>query len=220
MRSLHEMEAELRLRIRQYGIALPLVNPYLVNVAIVTGPPERPLRADARRNRASVLRAARAVFSDKGRDAQIDDVARRAKVGVGTVYRHFPTKEALLEALAVEQFERITGWAREALEAPDPWEAFRALIWRSAELQASDRALMEAVADRKFRAARDAHELHDCIEALLTRVKAAGAVRADASAMDVQLMMCGLGSVMQQDGDRWRRYLELMLDGLRALPVS
>jgi AcrR family transcriptional regulator len=186
-----------------------------VNVAIVTGPPERPLRADARRNHVRILRAARAVFSDQGRDAQIDDVARRAKVGVGTVYRHFPTKEALLEALAEEQFERITCWAREALEGKDPWKAFEALIWRSAELQASDRALMEAVADRKFRAARDAHDLLACTEELLTRAKAAGAVRDDASAEDVQLMMCGLGSVMQQDGNRWRRYLELMLDGLR-----
>ena len=185
-------------------------------MAIVTGPPERPLRADARRNRQRILRAARAVFSDKGRDAQIDDVARRAKVGVGTVYRHFPTKEALLEALADEQFELITRWAREALDGEDAWKAFEALIWRGAELQASDRALMEAVADRKSRAAGEAHELHACTEELLTRAKAAGAVRADAGADDVRLMMCGLGSVMQQDGDRWRRYLELMLDGLRA----
>jgi AcrR family transcriptional regulator len=186
-------------------------------VAVVTEPPERPLRADARRNHQRILRAARAVFSDKGRDAQIDDVARRARVGVGTVYRHFPTKEALLEALADEQFERITCWAREALESEeDAWTAFEAVIWRGAELQASDRALMEAVADRKSRAASQAHELHACVEELLTRAKAAGTVRADAGADDVQLMMCGLGSVMQQGGDRWRRYLELMLDGLRA----
>ena len=70
--------------------------------------PDGPLRADARRNREKVLKAARAVFAEQGRDAQMDDVARRAGVGVGTVYRHFPTKEALIEALMAEPFELIT----------------------------------------------------------------------------------------------------------------
>ncbi len=191
-----------------------------MNVAIVTGPPERPLRADARRNRERILRAARAVFADKGREAQIDDVARKAKVGVGTVYRHFPTKDALLEALAVEQFERITAWAREALAEEDAWAAFEAMIWRGAELQASDRALMEAVADHKFNVARNSHELHACTDELLARARADGVVRADATSEDVRLMMCGLGTIMQMDSERWRRYLELMLDGLRTRAAS
>src|SRR3712207_2014312 len=69
--------------------------------------PERPLRADARRNRERILKAARAVFADDGIDAQMDDVAKRAKVGVGTVYRHFPTKEALRDALVRERFDEI-----------------------------------------------------------------------------------------------------------------
>ena len=103
-------------------------------MAIDTEALSRPLRADARRNRERVLKAARAVFSARGRDAHLEDVARRAKVGVGTVYRHFPTKEALLEALAREQFELITEWAREAQDAPDAWEALQALLWRGAEL--------------------------------------------------------------------------------------
>ena len=84
---------------------------------------DRPLRADARRNRERVIAAARAVFAEHGRDAQMDDVARRAGVGVGTVYRHFPTKEALLVALALDAFERVVAEARRALENPDPWEA-------------------------------------------------------------------------------------------------
>ena len=75
----------------------------------------KPLRADARRNRERILKAARAVFADQGIDAQIDDVAKRAKVGVGTVYRHFPTKEALLDALVRERFEEIAQFAEEAL---------------------------------------------------------------------------------------------------------
>jgi AcrR family transcriptional regulator len=87
-------------------------------------PDDRPLRADARRNREKVLAAARAEFSEHGRDAQMDEVARRAGVGVGTVYRHFPTKEALIEALMVDSFQMIAAEARAALEIEDPWEAF------------------------------------------------------------------------------------------------
>jgi len=139
-------------------------------------PPEvpRPLRADARRNHERILKAARRVFADKGRDAQIDDVARRAKVGVGTVYRHFPTKEALLEGLAREQFARVTEWSREAVDAPDPWEGLRDLLWRSAELQARDRALMEAVSDHKSRVAGEAREMHANVEVLIRRAQVAG----------------------------------------------
>ena len=186
------------------------------SVSISTEPLSRPLRADARRNRERVVKAARAVFAAKGRDAHLEDVARRAKAGVGTVYRYFPTKEALLEALAREQFDTLTEWAREAQEAPDPWEAFTTLMWRGAELQASDRALMEAVADFKPSVARQAEELHACMERLIARAQEQGAMRPDASGDDVRLMMCGLGSVMQMAGDGWRRYLTVMLDGLRA----
>ena len=80
----------------------------------------RPLRADARRNRERVLTAAAVVFSEHGHEAQMDDVARRAGVGVGTVYRHFPTKEALMEALALDHFERVLAAARKALDREDP----------------------------------------------------------------------------------------------------
>ena len=187
-----------------------------MKVSIGTQELSRPLRADARRNRERVLKAARAVFAAKGRDAHCEDIARRAKVGVGTVYRHFPTKDALLEALAREQFDVLTQWAREAEQAPDPWAAFNALIWRGAEFQAKDRALMEAVAAFKPSVARQAEELHACTERLMRRAQAEGEMRADATGEDVRLMMCGLGSVMQMSGDGWRRYLTVMLDGLRA----
>ena len=106
----------------------------------------KPLRADARRNRERILKAARAVFAEQGLDAQIDDVAKRAKVGVGTVYRHFPTKEALRDALVRERFEEIAGYAREALQREDAWEGFCELIWRAAERNAVDRAFCEIVA--------------------------------------------------------------------------
>src|SRR5687768_11063182 len=94
----------------------------------------RPLRADARRNRERVLEAARTCF------------ARDGKVGVGTVYRHFPTKEALVEAIAADHFDRLAASAREALESPDPWEGFSTFLRNSGQVQAGDRALAEVMA--------------------------------------------------------------------------
>jgi AcrR family transcriptional regulator len=177
----------------------------------------KPLRADARRNRERIMTAARAVFADKGSEAQIDDVAKRAKVGVGTVYRHFPTKEALVDAVVREGFEEIAGFAREALDAERAWEGFERLIWRSAERNAEDRGFCEAIAMTDRRDLAGECGLDELTDALLDRAKAEGTVRADASSGDVALMMCALGAVMRLDrSEAWRRYLTLMLDGLRA----
>jgi AcrR family transcriptional regulator len=180
---------------------------------------ERPLRADARRNRERIVKAARAVFADQGIDAQIDDVAKRAKVGVGTVYRHFPTKEAIVDALVHERFEEIAGYAQEALRRDDAWEGFCELIWRAAERNALDRAFCEVVAGTDQTAVVEETGLARSTEELMARARAQGKMRADATVLDVQIMMCGAGSVMFSmltAPDIWRRYLTLMLDGLRA----
>jgi AcrR family transcriptional regulator len=178
----------------------------------------KPLRADARRNHARILKAAREVFADKGVHSQIDDVAKRAKVGVGTVYRHFPTKDALLEALVRERFEEIAGYAREALEREDAWDGFCELIWRAAELNARDLGFCESVASTDCRAIVEDVGLMRSTRLLIERAKAQGRMRADATEDDVQLMMIGASSVMQQSPapDAWRRYFTLMLDGMRA----
>jgi AcrR family transcriptional regulator len=180
--------------------------------------PEKPLRADARRNRQRVLKAARAVFGDQGIDAQIDDVAKRAKVGVGTVYRHFPTKEALLDALVRERFEEIAVYAVEALEREDAWEGFCELIWRAAERNAVDRAFCEIVAFTDQSRIVEQTGLAASTNELMTRAKTAGRMRADATQMDIPILMAGCGAVMQihQSSAMWRRYLSIMLDGLRA----
>ena len=123
----------------------------------------RPPRADARRNRARVLEAARTCFGESGLEAQVDEIARCAGVGVGTVYRHFPTKEALYEALASDHFLRLAATAREALGGADSWEAFSGFMRRAAELQASDRALAEVMAAQPEvmrDAARGREDLH------------------------------------------------------------
>jgi AcrR family transcriptional regulator len=188
------------------------------SVAIAEG---RPLRADARRNREAILKAARKVFADRGTDAQMDDVAHRAKVGVGTVYRHFPTKDALLEELVRETFRQMAVWTAEALEAEDAWSAFVDVMWRGAELHAKDRALSEVVADAKRRIADEAAREYGVTAAmgeLMTRAQAAGQMRRDVGPEDLPPLFCSLGAVMHgfEDPSFWRRHLTLILDALRA----
>lgn len=182
----------------------------------------RPLRADARRNREKVLEAARAVFSEQGRDAQIDDVARQAEVGVGTVYRHFPTKEALIEALMVDSFAEILLAARAALDVEDPWDAFADVLWRGAEIMAGDRALSEVFAAQPAASAAELpilDELTETVGELMRRAKEAGALRADVVIDDIPMLMCGIGSATKKEHScsaPWRRHLGIVIDGLRA----
>src|SRR5687768_5024309 len=143
-------------------------------------PDTRPLRADARRNRERILKAARAVFADQGIDAQIDDVAKRAKVGVGTVYRHFPTKEQLLDAIIREHFEAIAELARDALTDEDGWSGFSQLIWKAAERNAADRSFCEVMSARDKSDVVAECGLAAMTAELMDRAKAQGTMRADA----------------------------------------
>jgi AcrR family transcriptional regulator len=188
---------------------------------------ERPLRADARRNRERVLTAAREVFGEQGREAQMDDVARRAAVGVGTVYRHFPTKEALLEALAVDAFERIVTISRENLaNVADPWEALTRTLWSGAEILAADRALSEVMSEipGPVPIGLDTQrELNETMAELLRRAQAAGALRPDIVLDDVPMVMCGVGAATRKSHQcpgAWRRHMAIVIDGLRAASAS
>jgi AcrR family transcriptional regulator len=186
------------------------------------GGADRPLRADARRNRERVLAAARAEFSEHGREAQMDDIARRAGVGVGTVYRHFPTKEALIEALVVDSFEAIAAQARAALDVEDPWDAFCSVLWRGAEVMAGDRALSEVFASTPGameQAMPTVHGLEEAAGELIRRAQAAGVLRPDVVLDDIPMIMCGIGSATKKEHRcvaPWRRHLAIVLDGLRA----
>jgi AcrR family transcriptional regulator len=187
---------------------------------------EKPLRADARRNREKVLAAARAVFAEDGVDAQMDDVACRAGLGVGTVYRHFPTKEALVNALSDELFAVIAVHTRTLLTLEDPWEAFTRALWFGAEKTAGDRAFTEILAALRGNPARTCPGKEDLLETtaeLMDRCKAAGVMRQDAMVEDIGLLMCGVGSASQMEHpvpDAWRRHLAIALDGLRAQAAS
>ena len=185
---------------------------------------ERPLRADARRNRARIVEAAKAAFSERGLETQMEDVAKRAGVGVGTVYRHFPTKDALVRGLVVDKMERLAGWAQEALESDaPPWEAFSTLLWRGAEQQLKDRALAQVLTTlptetwRKL--AEEETQLGERMAAVLRRAQEAGSVRADVRPDDIPLVMCGLGAVVQNQ-QSWERYMQLVLDGFRSCDAA
>jgi AcrR family transcriptional regulator len=192
----------------------------------VTELAEKPLRADARRNREKVLAAARAVFAEQGVDAQMDDVARRADVGIGTVYRHFPTKDALLAALTDEVFRVIAAHAEEMLELDDPWEGFKRTLWFGAEKTAGDRAFAEILGATKSAMPYSCpakEELVATSAELMRRSIAAGSMRPDAVVDDIGLLMCGIGSAINMPHSRpeaWRRHLAIVLDGLRAEAAS
>lgn len=183
----------------------------------------RPQRADARRNRERIVAAAREVLAEQGIEAQMDDIAARAGVGVGTVYRHFPTKDALVGALAAQHFEAITALAVSALEAPGtPGERLEGFLWDSARRMRGDAALAEIMTERPEAmgtAVADQGPLFDATDALVQDAVASGELRADASGADIPTIMCGLGSVMTKQHlgtvGGWERYLTLMLDGLR-----
>jgi AcrR family transcriptional regulator len=186
-----------------------------------TGPPA--LRADARRNRQAVLAAARERLAKYGLDGGIEDIARTAGVGVGTVYRHFPSKDALIAALVRDRFERLAERTAEALAEDDPWEAFCELMRFSAELQVRDRALSEFLGQRPQLGYHEAVEtgLADLTAQLMANAQKAGGMRKDAVVEDVPTLVCGLGAVTAGAAGtmpelNWERYVEIMLDGMRA----
>lgn len=188
----------------------------------------RTQRADARRNCDAVLGAARKLMATDGLETQMDDIAREAGVGVGTVYRHFPNKEDLIYALAEHRFERLAEFARDALAEDDPGPAFERFLYRGAELQATDRSLSEVMRDRPdaMQAGAQSVGLLELVREAMTRAQDAGAVRTDAEAEDVPMLMCGLGTSTPGNGGpfvtptSWRRYLAIVIDGLRAPGAS
>jgi AcrR family transcriptional regulator len=189
----------------------------------VTSVTEKVQRADARRNRGRVLDAARDCFAESGLDAQMDEIAARAGVGVGTVYRHFPTKQALAEAIAADHFDRLAASAIAGLDNPDPWEGFARFLRSSAQAQAGDRALAEVMAaepEVMCDAANRRADLHEALAELVRRAQRAGKLRRDLVPADVPMLICGIGraTLAGSTGPTMstRRYLEIMLDGLRA----
>lgn len=184
----------------------------------------RPMRADARRNRERILVAARELFASSSPDVQIDDVARLAGVGVGTVYRHFPDKHALMGALVRERFALFNERLRRAVEEGDeePFESLAAALRDNAASVAGDAATRFALmsgGEPVFEyAGEEKEEFLRLSRRLVLRARRAGELRPDFQAIDIPMMMCGVCATIDRSGPGWdwRRHLELMLDGMRA----
>jgi AcrR family transcriptional regulator len=183
----------------------------------------RPLRRDAERNRRRILDAAAAVFAERGLGVTMDDIAHRAGVGVGTVYRRFPDKEELIDALFVDRIEALAALAEAGIAHDDPWEG---LVWFMEQAlieQQRDRGLKELVlgATRGNGPTGHARErLAPLVTALFDRARASGQLRDDVEGVDTPVLQLMLGSVLdfsrEVEPELWRRFLAIVLDGLRA----
>ena len=179
-------------------------------------------RADAVRNAERVLAAATEVVAEKGAEAGVPEIAARAGVGKGTVYRCFPTKEHLIAAVLVERLRWFTETARGAAERPDAWEAFVDLLVDAAERQAGDCTFSAGLAHESIlpevHAAREA--MHEAMDALMARAQAEGRMRQGVTSRDVKVLFAGTAQMLRADGNRdpaeWRRYAELVANALRA----
>lgn len=179
--------------------------------------PAGPKRADARRNRERVLAAAREVFAECGESTALEEIARRAGVGIGTLYRHFPNRQALLEALYVNEVEAVCRSAQQLHES-DPWQAFNQWFERLIGYLATKRALANELmnyldADAPlFKECRA--ELFAAGEPLLKRAQDAGAVRTDVEFPELMQMVVGISKIPAERG-QIERILRIALDGLR-----
>ena len=201
-------------------MATPTVTPPTAAIPAIAQPTQR---ADARRNREAILAAAREALCEGGCQCPIEDIAKKAGLGVGTVYRHFPNKEALLDALMEQRFELLAARATEALEQDDPWEAFCDLLRFAAAHQSEDRGLSEVLSQRPSKGRENAIKsgLTATTEELMRRAQATGQMRKDALIEDVPTILCGLGGVIGAHEEsmpalNWERFLAIMLDGLAA----
>ncbi|WP_246843459.1 TetR/AcrR family transcriptional regulator [Allokutzneria sp. NRRL B-24872] len=179
---------------------------------------ERPLRADARRNRELVLKAAKEVFAASGFGVPLDEIAARAGVGPGTVYRHFPTKEALFEAVVTAQVQDLVAGARERAGDEDPGAAFFGFLARLGEQAVSKRDLTDAIAVPS--AVRE--ELHEVLGELMRGAQRVGAVRADLETADVVVLLKGVlaglhdSSLGEVSAERAARLFGVLSAGLRG----
>ena len=181
------------------------------------------MRRDAERNRRRILEAARDAFAEDGLCVTLDEIARRAGVGVGTVYRRFPDKEQLIDALFEDQIAEFVSLADECLCDVDPWDGLVRFLERACHTHACDRGLKEVVLSGvhgRERVARGRALMYPRVAQLVERAQADGTLRPDVKPTDMPLLQLMLGSLSELtrdvDPDVWRRYLGIVIDGLRA----
>jgi AcrR family transcriptional regulator len=183
---------------------------------------ERPLRADAARNRKKVLAAARAAFADEGVTVPLDEIARRAGVGAGTVYRHFPTKEALFEAVILDRLQALADYGTERLSADDPGAALFEFMHRMLSGSTQTKDLVDALAganiDTSGLITAAKTDLHRVGGELLARAQKAGAVRDDVGVLELMTLITGASLALRQqptDPTLRESVFTVLRDGLR-----
>ncbi len=183
---------------------------------------DRPLRRDASRNRERILDAARELFAERGLEVTMDEIARHAGVGVATVYRRFPQRTQIIEALFEQRMDDYLALAETSLADPDPWHGLVEFFEQGLAMQAADRGLKELLVGHGHASesgARVRAQVLALAEQLVTRAQEAGALRPDVGARDLPIVSLMLGQVIDFSHavapDLWRRYLALLLDGLR-----
>jgi AcrR family transcriptional regulator len=184
--------------------------------------PARPMRADARRNYERLVAAARELFAEQGASASLEAVAERAGVGIGTLYRHFPTRQALLEAVYADEVDAIAR-AADALAARPPWDAVTEWLRQYVGFAATKRALMDAMLE----AAPDSDVLATCRTilsqaggGLVRQAQQAGVLRPDVEFIDVARMVGQIAVTPNADPQEKERMLQIVLDGLRTGPAA
>lgn len=185
--------------------------------------PEKPLRRDAERNRQRILEAAREAFAEGGLSVTLDEIAQRAGVGVGTIYRRFPDKELLIEALFEDRMTAFAALAEDCLLEADPWTGFVRFLESATQAHASDRGFKECTLSGSHgleRVSRARLLMYPLVTRLVERAQADGSLRADIAPTDVPLLQIMLGSLSEctrdVEPDVWRRFLGIVTDGLRS----
>lgn len=182
----------------------------------------RALRKDAQLNRQRILDAARELFAARGLEATLNDVARHANVGVGTVYRRFATKEELLEAIFEDGIDQVVEIAKAALQIEDSWDGFVWFVEHLCELTATDRGLREMVCSKAYGGYRvecARLQLDPHVSQVVQRARDDGYLRPEVTSTDMPILNLLAGTVTEYAGhiepQLWRRYVALLLDGMR-----
>lgn len=185
----------------------------------------RPLRADAARNREKLLAAATELFAERGLDVPMEHIARKAEVSIGTLYKHFPTREDLVATIFPERLAALDVIGAKALATPDPWQAFAGYLDDLYALQAEDRGLNDILARDLPNAPEVVSACHrgaGHAQILISRAVDAGVLRPDYSIADLASLTRAMAQVIRDVPGGWRRFLSIYVEGLRAVvnPVS
>ncbi len=192
----------------------------MVSTATLEG---KTLRSDARRNRERLVSSAGELFAAEGLDVSVEEITRHAGLGMGTLYRHFPTKEDLIDAVLEDAFAGLLDAAKEAAEAEDAWAGLTSFLERALAEHVGNRGLKDVIAMRahgRGRVAALRERIRPVLRRLIERAQEQGSLRADFAPEDLPLVFWTADRVIEATAgvspDFWRRYLALLLDGLRA----